>query len=76
LDNGSEVFHDHERTYARILKGGRCGVAQSESANHHVEVILFQGFESELGQLTLGFMEQTGHQEVLPQLDFIDVEFP
>jgi len=57
FDYGGEVFDDHERAHARILKGGRCGVAQAESANHHVEVILFQGFEAELGQLTLGFME-------------------
>ena len=76
FDHRSEVFDDHERVHARILKGGRRGVAQTKPSYNHVQVIVFQGSETEFGQLTLGLMKQTGHQEFLAQLDFIDIEFP
>jgi len=75
LDDGFQVFHYDEGADSRILEGSHRRIAKAESAHHDVEIFLFQCAEAELGQLTLRLMKQTGHEEVVTQLDFVNVKF-
>ncbi|MBI3690611.1 MAG: hypothetical protein HY239_08135 [Mycolicibacterium aromaticivorans] len=73
-DDFVECFHHDERMNAGILHRRLGGVAESQSPDDDVEVVIDRLGQAEARERYLGRGEQARHQELVAELYFVDID--
>ena len=75
VDDGLEGVDHVEGSDARVVQGGACGVAESESADHDVDRVVGDGIEAESSEGFLSVGEQARHEPVAAEhhLEHVDL---
>ncbi len=74
LENLAERFDHDQGPHPRFVEYGARRVAEPESADDDVEAGAGDTREPKASQLHLGHGEEAGHQELVTQLHFVDVD--